>query len=317
MTERRLVVPSDLDGVRADRVIAAELGLSRTRVRDIIDSEGATLDGAPVKPRERLSAGSTIVVELPDAPQGLAPDEDVPFRVAHEDRDLIIVDKPIGVVVHPGSGSATGTLANGLLARYPELEGVGQEDRWGLVHRLDRDTSGLLVVARNQVAYERLVEMMRDRAVSRRYLTLVARRFTNTTGTIDAPIARDPANPTRMCISRSGRRAVTHYRRLAQWTDRNASLLSVTLETGRTHQIRVHMLAIDAPIIGDVAYGRKGVIGDPHRPWLHARQLTFEHPMSGEELDVISPLPDDLCDSLDALGTPDVGDRSDVEGAPL
>ncbi|GMQ93490.1 MAG: RluA family pseudouridine synthase [Acidimicrobiia bacterium] len=317
MTERRLVVPVDLAGVRVDRMIATELGLSRARAREIIDSGGATCDGVPVRPRDRLSAGTTVIIDYPDAPQELTPDEGVPFSVVHEDRDLIVVDKPIGVVVHPGSGSATGTLANGLLSRYPELEGVGQADRWGIVHRLDRDTSGLLVVARNQISYERLVDMMRNRVVSRRYLTVVAGRFTNTTGTIDAPIGRDPMNPTRMSISGSGRNAVTHYRRLAQWTDRCATLLSVTLQTGRTHQIRVHMRAIDAPIIGDTAYGRRGVIGDPGRPWLHARQLAFTHPMSGERLDVVSPLPGDLCDSLNALGVPDVGDRTDVEGTPL
>ncbi len=317
MTERRLVVPPELDGVRADRVIATELGLSRARVRDIIDDGGATCNGVPVKQREPLAAGSPIDVELPDVSAELAPDASVPFRVAHEDEHLIIVDKPIGVVVHPGSGSATGTLANGLLARYPEIKGVGQQDRWGLVHRLDRDTSGLLVVARTESAYTLLVEMMRVHAVSRRYLTVVARRFTNTTGTIDAPIQRDKANPTRMCIGRSGRPAVTHYRRLAQWSDREASMLSVMLETGRTHQIRVHMQAIDAPIVGDVAYGRKGVIGDPGRPWLHARQLQFTHPVSGESLDVLSPLPGDLRDSLDALGSPDVGALLDIEGTPL
>ncbi len=317
MSERRVVVPLDLDGLRIDRVIASELSLSRNRVREIIDASGATHDGVPVKPGDRFAAGSTLIVDVPDRAVKLEPEEDVPFAVVYEDRDVIIVDKPIGVVVHPGSGSATGTLANGLLARFPDIEGVGQEDRWGIVHRLDRDTSGLLVVARTDAAYGRLVEMMRDRAISRRYLSLVSGTFTNTTGTVEAPIGRDPSNPTRMGVSRSGRPAVTHYRRLAQWTDRNAALLSIDLETGRTHQIRVHMQAIGTPIIGDVAYGRRGVVGDPGRPWLHARQLSFTHPMTGEAMDTIAPLPNDLCDSLEVLGAPDVGAVADVEGVDL
>ncbi len=317
MTERRVVVPLDLDGLRIDRVIASELGLSRNRVREIIDASGATHDGVAVKPGDRFAAGSALIVDVPDRSATLEPEQDVPFEVVYEDSDIIIVDKPIGVVVHPGSGSATGTLANGLLARFPDLEGVGQEDRWGIVHRLDRDTSGLLVVARTDAAYERLVEMMRERAISRRYLSVVSGVFTNTTGTIEAPIGRDPANPTRMSVSRSGRPAVTHYRRLAQWSDRGTALLSIDLETGRTHQIRVHMRAIGTPIIGDVAYGRRGVVGDPGRPWLHARQLSFTHPMTGEAMDTIAPLPEDLRDSLEALGDPDVGTVADVEGVDL
>ena len=317
MTERRVVVPLDLDRVRVDRVIASELELSRTRVREIIDNGDATRNGAPVKPGDRFPAGSALVVDIPDLRQHLEPEGDVPFSVVYEDGDVIVVDKPIGVVVHPGSGSATGTLANGLLARFPELQGVGQEDRWGIVHRLDRDTSGLLVVARTDAAYERLVELMRERAISRRYLSLVSGAFTNTTGTVDAPVGRDAGNPTRMCVTRSGRPAVTHYRRLAQWTDRNAALLSVNLETGRTHQIRVHMKAIGTPIIGDSVYGRSGVIGDPGRPWLHARQLSFAHPTTGQVMDFLAPLPVDLCDSLEELGAPDVGAITDVEGIEL
>ncbi len=317
MTEHRVVVPPDLDGVRIDKVIAAVLGISRTRVRDVIDAGGATVADEPVKPGDRLAAGTVLIVDIPEAATDLAPDEDVPFSVVYEDADVIVVDKPVGVVVHPGSGSARGTLANGLLARFPELVGVGQRDRWGIVHRLDRDTSGLLVVARTAEAYDRLVAMMREREISRRYLTVVARVFTNTTGTIEAPIGRDPANPTRMRVVKSGRPAVTHYRRLAQWEDRNAALLSVELETGRTHQIRVHMAAIGAPIIGDGAYGRRGVLGDPGRPWLHARQLAFAHPRTGEPIDVTAPLPGDLCDSLDVLGSPDLGAVADLEGVPL
>lgn len=317
MTDHIVNVPVDMAGERLDKVIAALLDLSRGRVKEITDEGLATIEGAPVRPGAKAVPGTVITVNVPQVDESLAPDPDVDFDVVHEDADIIVVDKPVGVVVHPGSGRSMGTLANGLLDRFPELEGVGQEGRWGIVHRLDRDTSGLLVVARTQPSYERLVDMMRERAIARRYLTGVAGAFTNTTGTIDAPISRDPSNPTRMSVERSGREAVTHYRRLAQWTDRDVTLLSVLLETGRTHQIRVHFRAIGRPILGDGAYGRRGLIGDPGRPWLHARQLTFDHPTQDVKIDVVSQLPPDLSASLDTLGVPDIGDRSDIDGTVI
>jgi 23S rRNA pseudouridine1911/1915/1917 synthase len=159
--------------------------------------------------------------------------------------------------------------------------------------------------------------MMRNRTITRRYLAGVAGLFTNTKGTIDAPIGRDPSNPTRMSVERAGREAITHYRRLAQWSERNASLLSVNLETGRTHQIRVHLRAIHRPILGDGGYGRRGLIGDPGRPWLHARQLSFDHPTTNRRIDFVSQLPSDLSASLDTLGTPDIGDRTDIDGTAI
>ncbi len=293
------------------------MDLSRSRVKEIIDQGFVTVDGDTIRARGRAVAGTAISVYVPDIDVSLAPDASVEFDVVYEDEDVIVVDKPVGVVVHPGSGRSMGTLANGLLDRFPEVEGVGQKDRWGIVHRLDRDTSGLLLVARTQTSYDVLVDMMRSRAVTRRYLAGVAGAFTNTTGTIDAPIARDPSNPTRMSVERAGREAITHYRRLAQWTDRDVTLLSVALETGRTHQIRVHMRAIGRPILGDGAYGRSGVIGDPGRPWLHARQLRFHHPTRDLTIDLVSQLPSDLAASLDTLGIPDIGDRSDIDGTAI
>ena len=235
----------------------------------------------------------------------------------HEDDDVLVVDKPIGVVVHPTSDRSTGTLVHGLVERYPDIRGVGQEGRWGIVHRLDRDTSGLLVVARTHDAYAALTDMMRSRQVHRRYLALVDGVADATTGTIEAPIGRDPKNPTRMKLDRSGRPAVTHYRRLAEWERPQTALLSVELETGRTHQIRVHMQAIDHPIIGDRAYGKPGTLGDPGRPWLHARHLRFRHPVRDSEVDIVAPLPSDLVDSLDALGEPILGLRADTDGSEL
>ena len=317
MTDHVITVPVDLVGERFDKVIATVLDLSRGRVKEIINDGSATVDGLPVRSGARATLGTSISVIVEDIGEDLAPDASVSFEVVHEDGDIIVVDKPVGVVVHPGSGRSMGTLANGLLDRFPEIEGVGQRDRWGIVHRLDRDTSGLLVVARTQRSYDRLVEMMRERSITRRYLACVAGGFTNATGSIDAPIARDPSNPTRMNIDRAGREAITHYRRLAQWTDRDVTLLSVMLETGRTHQIRVHMRAIERPILGDSAYGRRGIIGDPGRPWLHARELTFDHPTQDLTIDLVSQLPSDLSASLDTLGDPDIGDRSDIDGTAI
>jgi 23S rRNA pseudouridine1911/1915/1917 synthase len=317
MSDHIIIVPVDMAGERLDKVVASLLDLSRGRVREIIDEERAAVDGVPIRSSGRALPGTSIVVNIPEVDESLAPDPSVGFDVVHEDADIIVVDKPVGVVVHPGSGRSMGTLANGLLDRFPEIEGVGQQNRWGIVHRLDRDTSGLLVVARTQDAYDSLVSMMRERAITRRYLAGVTGEFTNTTGTIDAPIARDPSNPTRMSVERAGKDAVTHYRRLAQWTERDVTLLSVTLETGRTHQIRVHMRAIGRPILGDSAYGRRGLIGDPGRPWLHARQLTFDHPTREGTIDLVSPLPPDLSASLDTLGTPDIGDRIDIDGTAI
>ena len=312
-----VVVPIELEGDRADKALSVLLSSSRSAARSIIDNGGATALGTPVKPAEKLKAGTVVRVEIPVVVVDMQPEEDVPFGVVHVDDDIIVVDKPAGVVVHPGSGRSTGTLVNGLMARYPDIVGVGQEHRWGIVHRLDRDTSGLLVVARSDVAYDRLVNMMKSREVSRRYLAVVQGLFTNTLGTIEAPVGRDPQNPTRMHVTRSGRPARTHYRRLADWDSWDASLLSVDLDTGRTHQIRVHLRSIGHQILGDGVYGRRGVIGDPGRPWLHARELSFTHPTEGDYLDFVSVLPDDLSDSLAVLGEPANGEIVDISGELL
>jgi len=317
VTTVEVTVPMEMDGERVDKVLATALDTPRSAVREIIDKGDATVASAPVKPAQKMRAGMVIVATLPEGAKELVPDPEVPFVVVYEDRSILVVDKPAGVVVHPGSGRTSGTLVNGLIARHPDLVGVGQEDRWGIVHRLDRDTSGLLVVARTQKDYETLIDMMKAREVARRYLSVVQGRFTNTIGTIDAPIGRDPQNPTHMHLSRSGKPAKTHYRRLAQWTARDATMLSVTLETGRTHQIRVHLRSIGHQVLGDRVYGKRGVIGDPARTWLHARHLGLAHPETGEALSFTSPLPDDLSGSLSELGEPDLGTVADINGEPL
>lgn len=314
---RTFSVDDTLDGQRVDVAVSRLAQLARGTVRRAIDAGQVTIDSRIPKPADRVRVGDTVSIILDASTKRIVPDESVPFSVLYEDDDLAIVDKPPGVVVHAGAGTTKPTLVHGLIARFPDVEGVGQEGRWGIVHRLDRDTSGLLVVARTEAAYRGLVELIRERKVTRRYLTLVAGTFSNTTGTVEAPIARDPRNRTRMTVQPEGRPAVSHYRRLATWPESDRTLLSVTLETGRTHQIRVHMRAIDHTVVGDPAYGRPGGLGDPGRPWLHARQLRFEHPVSGELVDQVSALPTDLSDSLAELGEPADGLAADIDGADL
>jgi 23S rRNA pseudouridine1911/1915/1917 synthase len=235
-------------------------------------------------------------VEL-ETPKSQAPElepEDVPFRIAYEDEHLLVVDKPSGVVVHPGAGHASGTLVHGLAGRAAG----GEEDRPGIVHRLDRDTSGLLVVARSDEAHERLQELIRERQVERRYVALVRGRPRSWRGTIDAPIGRDRDDPTRHSLDTdTPREAVTHFE-VSELLGGHA-LLAVRLETGRTHQIRVHLAAIGLPVAGDPVYG----IPEPAlgRQFLHANRLAFTHPFTSNRVDVESPLPDDLAAYLKAL----------------
>jgi 23S rRNA pseudouridine1911/1915/1917 synthase len=307
-----IVVPAELDGERADKVIAVILDIARSESRGAFDEGRVSMAGHPVKPGQRVARGDEIEVEQVVRAVGLVPDPSIPFSVVYEDGDLVVVDKPVGVVVHPPSDRAAPSLVHGLIARYPEIVGVGVDGRWGIVHRLDRDTSGLLVVARTHRAHDALTSLMRSRQVSRRYLALVFGAFDSARGTIEAPIGRDPSNPTRMAIDRAGRKSITHYRRLATWVDRDLSLVYVALETGRTHQIRVHMKAIDHPIVGDLSYGRSGGDADPGRPWLHAHRLVFDHPFSERVVDVTAELPADLVDSLARIGPPTRGSIDDI-----
>lgn len=299
----RARIPPDLDGARADKAAAVLAGVDRARAKGWCEAGRVRIDGVPVSPRERVVAGATIETPDPEPIPELV-GEDVPFRIAYEDEAVLVVDKPAGVVVHPGAGRRRGTLAAGLLHRYPELRGVGQRDRWGLVHRLDRDTSGLLLVARTSSSYRRLAEDLAARKIERRYLTLVTGAFDMPRGKIEAPIGRDPARPTRRRVAPEGKPAVTHYRVVRSW-DR-VSLLEVGLETGRTHQIRVHLAAIGHPVVGDTTYGRTGPVNSP-RLFLHAAFLAFTHPVSGERISVESPLPADLDAVLAGLGRPSIG----------
>ena len=253
------------------------------------------MDGAVRAKSHRLAGGEEVELEPPEAAVPEIEPEEVPFRIVYEDDQMLVVDKPAGVVVHPGAGHASGTLVHGLAGRAAG----GEEDRPGIVHRLDRDTSGLLVVARSDAAHERLQELIRERQVERRYAALVRGRPRSWRGTIDAPIGRDREDPTRHSLDTdTPREAVTHFD-VVELLSGGHALLDVRLETGRTHQIRVHLAAIDLPVVGDPLYG----VPDPAlgRQFLHAKRLAFTHPFTGERVEVESPLPGDLAAYLERL----------------
>jgi 23S rRNA pseudouridine1911/1915/1917 synthase len=252
-----------------------------------------------VRPAHRVRAGERVRVEIPPpAPAALTP-EPIPLAVVFEDADLLVVDKPAGLPVHPGAGRATGTLVHAVLAHCPDLPGIGGRERPGIVHRLDKDTSGLLVVAKTEAALRALQAQIQSREVRREYLALVWGRVARAEGTIDAPIGRDPRHRTRMAVVPAGRRAVTGYRVVERFDD--ATLLELRLETGRTHQIRVHCASIGHPVVGDPTYGRRPNAWGLRRQALHAHRLAFAHPGSGVALSFTSALPGDIAGALARL----------------
>lgn len=303
--EERVEVTAALDGERVDRALATITGRSRAEVAARIARGQVSVNGVVVQVRhQRVIAGDTLVFVGDDAKpgDGLQPDPsaDIVFRVVYEDEDIIVVDKPAGLVVHPGAGHLHDTLASGLIARYPDLieaarEGAGDPSRPGLVHRLDKDTSGLLVVARTPEAYRSLVAQLQDRSMGREYEALALGSFDNDEGTIEAPIGRSSRAPTKMAVHAGGRDARTHYRVLEQFAlPIPTTLLGLRLETGRTHQIRVHLGAIGHPVVGDARYGGTARDLPLDRPFLHASRLRLIHPATGEEMEWTSSRPDDL-----------------------
>jgi 23S rRNA pseudouridine1911/1915/1917 synthase len=294
------VVPEALAGERLDRLVALMSGRSRAVAAALVESGAVSIDGVPVTSgKHRVAEGDVVAVDAGEEAPLVAPDPSVPVVVVHEDADVIVVDKPAGLVVHPGAGHATGTLVHGLVARYPEMVGVGDPDRPGIVHRLDRDTSGLLVVARTEPARTRLVRDLAERRVTREYLALVHGLPESDAGLVDAPIGRSTRVPTRMAVTAKGKEARTRYTVQRRWPIFEMALLRCTLETGRTHQIRVHLAAIDHPVVGDPTYarGRRPPVEVP-RLFLHATRLAFDHPISGASIDLESPLPRELASTL-------------------
>ena len=292
------LVPAALGGERVDKAVALLTGLARSDVARLVEQGAVRVGGRPVVTRSRrLAEGEVLEVDVPHAVEtaGVQPDPAVDVAVVFADDEVAVVDKAAGVVVHPGAGQATGTLASGLLARWPELAAVGEANRPGIVHRLDKGTSGLLLVARTPAAHRVLSAQLRSRAVERLYLALVWGTVEAPAGLVDAPVGRAATDPTRMSVSSRGRQARTRYEVRTRFAAPvAATLMECRLETGRTHQIRVHLAAIGHPVLGDPRYGGARATRLSPRPFLHATRLAFDHPTTGERLSFSSPLPPDL-----------------------
>ncbi len=304
--ERRFLEVGVRHAGRLDRFLSGRLGLSRTRIQNLIAQGRVTVDGRPARKSDAVEAGARIEVVVPaPEPVDISP-EDLPLDVVYEDRMLLVVNKPAGLVVHPAPGHRSGTLVNALLFHVRDLAGVGGRMRPGIVHRLDKDTSGLLVVAKTDQAHQALSNALRKRMIKRIYLAAVWGHLVESPTTVDEPIGRDPRHRQRMAVVDGGRRAVTRVRVRERWE--RADLLDVSLQTGRTHQIRVHLAHLGHPVVGDVVYGpgwERGLGGTGQawarelarrvpRQFLHAAQLVFDHPESGKRMRFRAPLPADL-----------------------
>jgi 23S rRNA pseudouridine1911/1915/1917 synthase len=288
-------------GIRLDRYIAEECPeLSRSYIQKLAEEGHITVNGAEVKRSSSLDIGDKVSIIIPPSvpPSLLA--EEIPLNIVYEDNDLLVVDKPAGLTVHPAPGHPSHTLVNAILAHYPHLSGVGSPGRPGIVHRLDKNTSGLIVVAKNDAAQQNISAQIKARSVTKRYLVLVMGHLSPDRGIIEAPIGRDPSNRKRMAVVSGGREARTQYR-VIQYMD-NYTLLEVSPETGRTHQIRVHLAAIGYPVVGDEVYGTKSPI--LRRQFLHAHHLGFRLPSTGEQVELSSELPSDLEEALKHISSP-------------
>jgi len=294
VTSSRLTVGRTEAGARLDRWLAESLpDLSRSRIQHLIAGQHVTVNGAATKASHRLHGGETIEIDVPSLPPDDLVPEPIALTVLHEDDHVLVIDKPAGMVVHPGAGNATGTLAAAALAHAPAIAGVGGPRRPGIVHRLDKDTSGVLVMAKTRAAYEGLTAQLVERSVTRRYVAVVHGRVGLTAGVVDAPMGRDPSHRQRMAVrpAGKGKRAVTHYRVVERFP--HFTYLELRLETGRTHQIRVHMASLGHPVVGDRTYGRshgKQPIASEGLA-LHAVTLAFLHPISQKRLEFTAAFP--------------------------
>lgn len=321
-----LVVPEDDPPERLDRYLGLHApDLSRTRAKEIILDGLVTLNGAPAKPSAEVGPGDVISADVPELARLAAAPERIPLDVCYEDDDLLVVDKPVGMVVHPAPGALSGTLVNALLGRGAALSGVGGTLRPGIVHRLDKDTSGLIVVAKNDAAHRTLAAAFEERRVRKMYLALAWGAWREREGTIEAPVGRHPKDRKRMAVVGEGRAALTRWSLREEFPF--AGLIEVRPETGRTHQIRVHLAHVHHPVLGDRDYGgvpssfasvpphyrgqAKRVAAAAGRQMLHAREIAFEHPGTGKAVRFVSPLPDDFSRTLSLLRRPD-GERGRV-----
>jgi 23S rRNA pseudouridine1911/1915/1917 synthase len=305
MTDKLLEFVVNYPGERLDKLIVAQVGddLSRVQIQALIKEGKVTVDGQQVKPGVKLKGGERIAVTIPQrAPAETVQPETIPLTILYEDAALAVIDKPAGMTVHPGDAHETGTLVSALLARYPEIAQMKvDERRAGIVHRLDKDTSGLMVIARTEAARLRLMQQFQARTVEKVYLALVEKLPATLSGRIEAPIARDPKQRKRMAVVRGGRQAVSEYEVIDRSFPDGQALLRIRLLTGRTHQIRVHLAFIGCPIVGDAVYGFRRQRVRLKRHFLHAAELAFDHPVSGERLRFQSPLPPALQQTLAEL----------------
>ncbi|GAB2595704.1 RluA family pseudouridine synthase [Pseudactinotalea suaedae] len=303
MPVRSLPVPDGLAGERLDAALARLLGLSRTKVAELAEAGAIEVDGVVVGKSHRLLPGSWLEIELPDPDVATTPPEPIPgMRVMLDDEDVVVVDKPVGVAAHPSPGWTGPTVIGGLAAAGYRVSTSGPAERQGIVHRLDVGTSGLMVVAKSDLAYTVLKRAFKERTVAKIYHALVQGHPDPTRGTIDAPIGRHPTHDYRWAVVSDGKPSVTHYETLEGL--RAASLLEIRLETGRTHQIRVHSSAIGHPCVGDLTYGADPVLAEEvglTRQWLHAMRLGFDHPRTGLWTEVTSEYPADLQHALEVL----------------
>ena len=312
MSDRRtLPVPEGLEGERLDAALSRLLGFSRTQAAELVGAGDVLVNGHPAAKSDRLSAGSWLDIAVPSPPGTVASPEPEPERepvagmhVVHDDDDLVVVDKPVGVAAHPSPGWTGPTVVGGLAAAGYRVSTSGAAERQGVVHRLDVGTSGLMVVAKSESAYTVLKRAFKERTVDKTYHALVQGHPDPWRGTVDAPIDRDPRHDYKWAVVAGGRPSVTHYDTLE--AHRAATLLQIALETGRTHQIRVHMAALRHPCVGDLTYGADPTLARRlglQRQWLHAVGLAFDHPATGERVEFASEYPDDLAAALTALQT--------------
>ncbi len=296
-----MTIRCECAGVRLDTFLAeADLGLTRSALQKLLESGAVTVDGKPVRKNYRTRVGDEIELLLPDPQIPEILPENIPLDIRYEDEDVIVVNKPRGLVVHPAPGHWTGTLVNGLMYHCGEsLSGINGVLRPGIVHRIDKDTSGLLIAAKNDAAHQTLAAQLQDHSLSRVYEAVAVGNIRQDSGTISAPIGRHPTDRKKMTVTANGRPAVTHFEVLARY--RGYTHLRLHLETGRTHQIRVHLAWQNHPVVGDPVYGRGKELGQECQ-CLHARTLRFRHPRTGQEVTVTSELPDYFTEVLRKLG---------------
>jgi 23S rRNA pseudouridine1911/1915/1917 synthase len=307
MSERRIELRIDASKGRLDKFLAEQVpGLSRSEIQRLIASGRVTVDGEPAKPSHKVRMGEEVVVLVPAEESTELLPEAIPLEIVYEDQVLLVVDKPAGMVVHPAPGHSGGTLVNALLAHCPELA-AGEDDRPGIVHRLDRDTSGLILVAKNEKARRALQRQFKERQVHKAYVALLDGHLYPAWGRIEAAVGRDPHHRQRMSVQTGGREATTEYHVLEQFAHQvgpaagDYTLVEAEPHTGRTHQIRVHFASIGHPVVGDGVYGRRRTSLPVSRQFLHARRLGFKHPSTGQRLELEAPLPEELAALLDLL----------------